>query len=247
MIYDTLNQKDYENNEYFKYYENEYDDYYPDDLGAKDAEVKANLYSKILTKKDFKSVVDIGCGEGSFLKEMIKLINVKKAVGTDISYFILKQAQKNNPDMDFFRSDSENLPFKNDEYELSTIIDVLEHVPNPEKMIQEARRVSKYVLIKVPMEDNLFINTYKRFVKTNWKDMMGHINFYHLESINKFMEDNGFELIRYEVSKATMVKQPNWKMYIMNICQCVVNIFPDNIRTKLCPADFCGIYEKKEK
>jgi len=244
MIHDTLNEDDYKDNEYFKYYEEEYEEYYPEDLGAEGAEKKAAEYVDVLPKRKYKSVIDIGCGEGSFLKELTKTLDIKKAVGTDLSMFILNKAQWNNPSLDFFRSDSENLPFKDNEYELATVIDVLEHVPNPEKMIKEVGRVSEKVLIKVPLEDNFFINTYKRFVKTDWKQMMGHINFYHLESFNEFMENNGFKLIKYKLPKAVMVKQPNWKMWFMNVCQVAVGVLPDNMRTKLAPSEVYGLYEK---
>ena len=156
---------------------------------------------------------------------------------------VLKEAEKYYPNILFIRADSKKLPFKDKEFQLVSMIDLIEHVENPELTIKEANRIAEYALIKVPMEDNMFINLYKFFVKTDWKKMEGHINMFNYTSINKLMEENGFKLIKYEIPKSVMVKQKNWKLWIMNIIQCVSNMFSDKIKTYMAPVEFIGFYK----
>ena len=160
MIYDNLNVKDYEDDELFKYYDEEYDKH----ICSDGSEQKAKHYSRLLYKP-VDSIVDIGCGSAEFLKEFVRLIKPKKIVGTDISMSLLKKAQQNNPKVNFYRADSKILPFKNKEFDLAIMVDLLEHVKSPEKTLQEASRVARQILIKVPLEDNLFLNIYKILVE----------------------------------------------------------------------------------
>jgi SAM-dependent methyltransferase len=241
MIHDKLDIKKYKNNPLFNYYENEYEEYYPG-LGIKESKEKAINCAEILDRK-FDSVVDIGCGPGVFLKEFIKVAKIKKAAGTDLSMFILKVAQKQNPKLNFYRADSENLPFKDKEFELSTIIDVIEHIEHPEKMINEAKRVSKYVLLKVPLEDCLFMNFQKKFRKVDWKKIMGHINFYNPKSIEKFMEKHGFELIKYKIPKSKLSLKGSPGMILLSLTQWIFNILPNWIRTKLIITEYVALYK----
>jgi len=49
----------------------------------------------------------------------------------------------------------ETTSFSRKEFDLVLLIDVLEHLPDDAKAINEIARISKYALIKVPLEDNV--------------------------------------------------------------------------------------------
>ena len=49
----------------------------------------------MLKRKNFKSLIDIGCGNGDFLKYISKRFVGKKYIGTDIHKSLIKQNKKN--------------------------------------------------------------------------------------------------------------------------------------------------------
>jgi len=241
MIHDTLDITKYKNNPLFDYYNKDYEKYYPD-LGIEGSKGKADYVTSFINKK-FTSVVDLGCGPGVFLKELVKDLKIPKAVGTDISMTVLQEAQKQNPTFDFYRADSEDLPFKDKAFDVSTIIDVVEHVEHPDKLIEEAKRISNHIIFKVPIEDCWFINTYRHFVKVDWRAMMGHVNFYSIKSFKKFAESHNLKLIKYIVPKQKITPNLSWKMRLLNIGQIVTNILPEGLRVKIFPTEYYALYK----
>lgn len=54
------------------------------------------FFIKIVKKKKFNSLMDVGCSNGSFLKYISEKIPLKKYIGTDINSNLLKLAKKEN-------------------------------------------------------------------------------------------------------------------------------------------------------
>lgn len=98
---------------------------------------------KILKRISSKSnnILDMGCGEGTRLNYLIG--KRKKGVGIDISKTAIKEAKKRYPNSSFYEADLENVPFKNNTFDLVFSAFVFEHLENPEKVILEAIRVTK--------------------------------------------------------------------------------------------------------
>lgn len=84
--------------------------------------------------------VDIGCGYG-FIERYSP-----KTVAVDFSEEALKVARKNGA-KNSVKASAEKLPFKNDEFEISLSLGVLEHIANQKKAIAEMVRVSKIQII----------------------------------------------------------------------------------------------------
>lgn len=84
--------------------------------------------------------VDIGCGSG-----FIELYS-PNTVGVDFSKEALKIAQKNGA-KHLVEASADNLPFYENEFEISLSNGVLEHCVNQEKTVEEMVRVSKIQII----------------------------------------------------------------------------------------------------
>ena len=92
--------------------------------------------------KTSKSILDLGCGEGTRLNWIVK--NTKKdGVGVDISTRAIKMARKSYPKIKFLEGDLENLDFKDNSFGLVYSTYVLEHLADAETMIKEAIRVTR--------------------------------------------------------------------------------------------------------
>ncbi|MHA1914031.1 MAG: class I SAM-dependent methyltransferase [Promethearchaeota archaeon] len=97
-----------------------------------------------------KTVIDLGCGSG-MLFEYIQHLKSNKIscnlVGVDISWNMLLQFKKKllkigkNANIMLILSDIENLPFRNNVYDISLSLTSFQNLPNVNKGILEANRV----------------------------------------------------------------------------------------------------------
>ena len=88
-----------------------------------------------------KSILDLGCGKGRFLKHFVK--HCSSATGIDISDKLIDHARKNVPDADFVVGSATKLPFDNESFDLVYSIETFEHIPDIESAISEIHRVLK--------------------------------------------------------------------------------------------------------
>ena len=91
-----------------------------------------------LISKNYSLVLDIGCGSGTFINSASQNI-----VGVDINFETLRNIKKNKPKQALVQADARHLPFKSNFFDLVTSFSVLEHVRQPQLVIDEIYRVSK--------------------------------------------------------------------------------------------------------
>jgi len=97
------------------------------------------------------------------------------------------------------------------EIDLTLMIDVLEHVPNPIKALEEVKRISKFIILKVPLENNILLNAMdfitKGKVRQELIETVGHINVYNFNKLNYEIEKHaGYVLDSYYTNVFDYVK-----------------------------------------
>jgi 2-polyprenyl-3-methyl-5-hydroxy-6-metoxy-1,4-benzoquinol methylase len=90
--------------------------------------------------EDF-SILDIGCGGGYFLDQLVSLLGGKTMYGIDISENAIKEASAIYEKLFFSVDDAESLKFSNGKFKMVTSYGVFEHVSNPGDAIKEMARV----------------------------------------------------------------------------------------------------------
>jgi SAM-dependent methyltransferase len=100
-----------------------------------------------------QKVLEIGCGEGILAVLMAKKGAIVTA--TDISEKNLQAARelsnKEGVKINFLKADAERLPFEGDSFDTVVADNVLEHLPDFNKGLEEIKRVSKkYAVIALP-------------------------------------------------------------------------------------------------
>ena len=113
-----------------------------------------NMRSNWALSKAEKTCLEIGCNIGIFTEMLSKK---HYTIAGDIDKQAMTMAKKRNThknNVDFIIFDASHLPFKNKSVPTVTLIDVLEHLENPETVLAEAAQVCSHnLLIDVPNYD----------------------------------------------------------------------------------------------
>ena len=87
-----------------------------------------NLVLNILKGISFNSLLDIGCGDGRFLKEVSQRFPEKKMLGLDYSERAINIAKALNPNISYECLDICSASNINHVYDVAILIEVLEHI-----------------------------------------------------------------------------------------------------------------------
>ena len=141
-----------------------------------------------------RSLLDVGCGEGVLVERWARRIP-GRVVGIDLDdpHLHAEWAKRRVDNLEYLVMRAENLPFADDEFEVATAIEVLEHVPDPQHTVAEMARVaSRFLLVSVPREPlwralNMARGAY-------WKDLgntPGHVNHWSKRSFVSLLSQHG--------------------------------------------------------
>jgi 2-polyprenyl-3-methyl-5-hydroxy-6-metoxy-1,4-benzoquinol methylase len=104
---------------------------------------------------DPASLLDVGCGEGVLAHRWAQRLSERRVVGIDLEEDSLQVgwSQRQAPNLEYRVMRAENLPFAENEFDVASAIEVLEHVPDPEHTLAEmARCAQRHLLVSVPRE-----------------------------------------------------------------------------------------------
>jgi 2-polyprenyl-3-methyl-5-hydroxy-6-metoxy-1,4-benzoquinol methylase len=140
------------------------------------------------------SLLDVGCGEGVLTHKWAQRID-GRVVGIDLDDPQLHEEWKGRqcPNLEYMVMKAENLPFADDEFDVATAVEVLEHVPDPEHTVSEMARVaSGHLLVSVPREPlwrglNMARGAYLR----DLGNTPGHVNHWSKRGFVQLLERYG--------------------------------------------------------
>jgi SAM-dependent methyltransferase len=98
------------------------------------------------------SVLDIGCGCGYLLSKLLAVQSVSSLFGVDFSIGRLRLAKKRGIS-NIGACDAERLPFRSNSFDFVLSTETLEHLIDPQGMLQETKRVLKHdgiLILTVP-------------------------------------------------------------------------------------------------
>ncbi len=173
--------------------DNYYDDYLMQvSFSKKINQLQEKQINKILGYNiNFENFIEIGCGDGHFLKKISKFFNY--AVGYEPSkkfYELCKNANLNVVN-DYFPSNA----IKDCIFDTFVSRQVFEHIDNPRKILKdifESMKIGGVGLIEVPNGRKVFDNG--RYFEI----ISDHLNYFTETSLVKLVKDIGFEVICLE-------------------------------------------------
>ncbi|MDD3089512.1 MAG: methyltransferase domain-containing protein [Candidatus Omnitrophica bacterium] len=133
---------------------------FPDSLNTSDFRLKYLLES--FPDLAGRTVLEIGCGKGRFTGALSE--KGACCTGVDISSELLEEAMKTNKGT-YLKASAVDLPFEGGFFDYVFSVEVIEHVPEIEKMFMEAGRVLKKDGIFVVIDKNIMsLNNRRHFV-----------------------------------------------------------------------------------
>ena len=145
---------------------------------------------RILSGISFKSVVDIGCGEGLVLKSQEARLNNIMCYAIDEDILEIADAANNIPFCHVAVGSAYNIPLQPASVDLAICTEVLEHLELPEKALKEIHRVTaKYAILSVPREPIWrMLNMIRGSYWNEWGNTPGHLNHWNTHSFQGFVE-----------------------------------------------------------
>jgi ubiquinone/menaquinone biosynthesis C-methylase UbiE len=174
------------------------------------------------------SLLDVGAGDGNVLLELSGSGIFNKMAALEISDSGIEKIKLRNifELTEIKKFNGYQIPFKDKEFDLGIAVHVLEHVEHERLFLSELGRVSKKIIIEVPLENGFNI---QRAILNGKKT--GHINFYTIETLVSLLESSGFKIISSKVAASSVEYEKllygglkgNLKSWIRNI---LLKIFP---------------------
>ena len=145
-----------------------------------------------------RSVLEVGCGEGFVLDFLMKRQPEAHYTGVDLSAGAVAMARRiTAPGIDYACGHGARLPFASGTFDLVVLSEVLEHVPLPEPVLQEALRLSRgRVLISVPLEP-YFQGLSNLLVRLKLGRNPGHVNFWTAGRFRRWLAQHA-DVTHYE-------------------------------------------------
>lgn len=179
-------------------------------------------------KISVNSYADIGCGSGEIIKKMKtefekEFAPLEKVIGFDISPHVVNIVAESN--INFVNKDFTKV---SERFDIVTLNDVFEHVPNTIEFLNEIGKRANYVVMHIPLEDCLLVNF--RVLQVNKIVSPGHLIFLNLNSALNLITYSGLKIETFEFSKNLLSAPSNNKTILQKISKplkrCVLYINP---------------------
>ena len=146
-----------------------------------------------------KRIIEVGAGEGFLSRILAIKFPSSKIIVSDIS---IDEENTRIHNLKQFKNvktlitDVKNLKFPNNYFDLVLCSEVLEHIKNPKKAIDEIFRVTnKYSLLSVP-EEPLWkiLNMIRGKYISSFGNTPGHVNHWSTKEFTNFIKKSGFKI-----------------------------------------------------
>jgi ubiquinone/menaquinone biosynthesis C-methylase UbiE len=142
-----------------------------------------------------RSVLDVGCGEGVLVQRWARRLGEGRVVGIDLEEDSIQAGWERHraPNLEYRVMPADTLPFGADEFDLVSAIEVLEHLPDPERTLAEMARCSRgHLLVSVPREPLWrMLNMARGAYLTALGNTPGHLNHWSRRSFVRMLSRHG--------------------------------------------------------
>lgn len=182
------------------------------------------IAQKLMTFKS-KTVIDVGCGDGTYSLDLFRETRPKSMLGFDPAKAAIQSAQKSNRfiKVKFEVGDASRMKYKNKSFDVAHIRGVLHHADQPAAIVAESLRVAKKIIIIDP-------NGYNPILK-----LIEKLSPYHREhrersffstEIDSWITDAGGTILQREWVGLVPFFCPDWMVKMLKPLEPVVEAIP---------------------
>lgn len=148
---------------------------------------RRKLIEPFILEKNPKKILEIGCGTGETLSFLKQLCPKAQLNGIDISPLAVEYTKIRNH-FNAYQANAVKLPFKENSFDLVLFLDVLEHIKNDQKAVNEAIRVLKnkgWVILTCPS---------LKFIWSHHDKILNHERRYNIKEVKDLAKKAGFDI-----------------------------------------------------
>ena len=155
---------------------------------------------KLSSLKPHKTILEIGCGNGTGTKLIKKYFKPKKIYALDLDPRMIDRAVRKNsdPTISFAVGDATTLQFEDNQFDAIVDFGIIHHIPNWKKSLEELKRVLKQGG-ELILED-LSIDTFNTFPGRFYRAILAHpyAQMYTKDEFITYLEKLQFTIVREE-------------------------------------------------
>jgi 2-polyprenyl-3-methyl-5-hydroxy-6-metoxy-1,4-benzoquinol methylase len=149
---------------------------------------------KMLQRLDARSrILEVGCGPGESSRRIVTMLDGKDFEASEFDERLVRKLLETNPAFKVSQESVYSLQRKDNEFDCVLLLEVLEHLDNPELALREIFRVARrHVIVSVPHEPIWSILNFVRgkYIR-DFGNTPGHINRWSPGKIKKMVEKYG--------------------------------------------------------
>jgi 2-polyprenyl-3-methyl-5-hydroxy-6-metoxy-1,4-benzoquinol methylase len=204
-----------------------YSDYYADKTSAAraavgDAPNRCSRFWQVVRQVPSlaapgEAALDIGSGEGTLCEEL-RAAGWRRVVGVEISAARVARARHRYPEIEFFEGTLERLPLPEQAFDLITMDNVIEHLPDPRAVLTRVASLlapgGRCVLITPNMNSGSF-----RLLGRRWTPELAphaHVYLFTAASLMKLMSQSGLITDAHGSFHVSPCQWDEWVGYLRN-------------------------------
>lgn len=160
---------------------------------------KIRVFKKILKDKKFSKILDVGCAGGLMTGKILSFFPKSRIIGVDVYSDAIKFAKYKYPSVKFYKANAHKLPFPDNSFNLIVCYETIEHVFNPQKVLEEIHRLAKKnstIILAMDSGNLMFRFIWWFWEKTKGKVWKGaHLHPFHYNQLEKLIKKVKFKKI----------------------------------------------------
>lgn len=178
-----------------------------------------------LTDLTGKSVVDIGCGDGTFTARYWDQGKPRKMSALDpaVKALVAGKAKAQGRPVLFVAADGHHLPYADDAFDTAILQAILHHDSDPQATIREAFRVARDILV---LEPNGYSPILKLMERTSGYHRRHEERSYTAARLKRWVEAAGGHVIKGRFGIAVPMFSPDWVARVLKFMEPLVERLP---------------------
>lgn len=162
---------------------------------------KLSELREVLPTEHCDTILDVGCGAGAITIALKDVLKPSRIVGLDLSNAMINKARELDTDhkVEWLEKSIYDMD-TNTIFDLVVCADVVEHMEDDVKFMQQLALLGKKIVIRVPLEDSIFNRILLATkIYDPWKDTQvryGHIHHYSVNQLEEVFTKAGLKIER---------------------------------------------------